>query len=173
MSCGKMKLRAELAGQKFAVTLQREGEKISAEVEGRQYDLEVHESGAGTYLFLHKARVFSFRVEGRPESGKTINVVVGTTHYPVTLVDPKRLRGASSVGAHADEAARIVAPMPGKVVRLLVAVGEKVAAGAGIVVVEAMKMQNELKSPKAGVVVALNAEVGVTVNSGDVLAIVE
>jgi biotin carboxyl carrier protein len=63
--------------------------------------------------------------------------------------------------------------MPGKVVRLLVDVGAQVEAGAGIVVVEAMKMQNEMKSPKAGVVTALNAEAGSTVNAGDVLAEIE
>jgi biotin carboxyl carrier protein len=58
-------------------------------------------------------------------------------------------------------------------VRILVAVGDQVEAGAGIVVVEAMKMQNEMKSPKAGTVVALNIKTGATVNGGDVLAIVE
>jgi biotin carboxyl carrier protein len=63
--------------------------------------------------------------------------------------------------------------MPGKVVRILVEQGGEVAAGDGIVVVEAMKMQNELKSPKAGIVSSLHAEVGGTVNAGDVLAIIE
>jgi biotin carboxyl carrier protein len=63
--------------------------------------------------------------------------------------------------------------MPGKVVRVLVAKGESVEAGAGIVVVEAMKMQNEMKAPKAGTVATLNVEVGTTVNGGDVLAVIE
>jgi biotin carboxyl carrier protein len=63
--------------------------------------------------------------------------------------------------------------MPGKVVRVLVQVGAQVEAGAGIVVVEAMKMQNEMKAPKAGAVVAINAAVGATVNAGDVLAVIE
>jgi biotin carboxyl carrier protein len=63
--------------------------------------------------------------------------------------------------------------MPGKVVRLLVELGTKVEAGAGIVVVEAMKMQNEMKAPKAGVVTLLNAVDGATVNAGDVLAEIE
>jgi biotin carboxyl carrier protein len=63
--------------------------------------------------------------------------------------------------------------MPGKVVRVLVEVGAEVEAGAGIVVVEAMKMQNEMKSPRAGIVVSLGFAPGATVNSGDVLAVVE
>jgi len=58
-------------------------------------------------------------------------------------------------------------------VRVLVEVGDQVEAGAGIVVVEAMKMQNEMKSPMAGTVVTLNVSAGITVNAGDVLAVIE
>jgi len=63
--------------------------------------------------------------------------------------------------------------MPGKVVRVLVETGQQVEVGQGVVVVEAMKMQNEMKAPKAGVIVSVNAEVGATVNAGDLLAVVE
>jgi len=100
-------------------------------------------------------------------------VIVGTTRYAVTLIDPRRLRSAASAIAHNDDAARIVAPMPGKVVRVMVEAGARVAAGDGIMVVEAMKMQNEIKAPKTGTVIALNIQTGVTVNGGDVLAIIE
>jgi biotin carboxyl carrier protein len=63
--------------------------------------------------------------------------------------------------------------MPGKIVRLLVAEGSKVEAGAGVLVVEAMKMQNELKSPKKGTIQKILVAEGAAVNAGDVLAIVE
>jgi biotin carboxyl carrier protein len=63
--------------------------------------------------------------------------------------------------------------MPGKIVRVLTAAGTEVEAGAGIVVVEAMKMQNEMKSPKAGRVAAVHVKEGATVNGGDVLAVIE
>ncbi len=63
--------------------------------------------------------------------------------------------------------------MPGRVVRVLVAENSSVEAGEGIVVVEAMKMQNEIKSPKKGVVKKMSATAGAAVNPGDVLAIVE
>jgi biotin carboxyl carrier protein len=66
-----------------------------------------------------------------------------------------------------------VAPMPGKVVRFLVAVNSHVEAGQGVVVVEAMKMQNEIKSPKKGIVLKFSVTEGSAVNAGDVLAIVE
>jgi biotin carboxyl carrier protein len=63
--------------------------------------------------------------------------------------------------------------MPGRVVRLLVEAGGEVAEGQGVVVIEAMKMQNELKSPKAGRVARIGVAVGDTVGSGDVLVVVE
>jgi biotin carboxyl carrier protein len=63
--------------------------------------------------------------------------------------------------------------MPGKVIRLLVKVGDEVEAGQGLVVVEAMKMQNEIRSPKKGKVERLQAKEGQPVNAGDVLAWVE
>ena len=93
--------------------------------------------------------------------------------YGVMLADPKRLRAAGAGAADAGGRAEVKAPMPGKVARVLVEEGAAVEAGAGLVVVEAMKMQNELRSPKAGTVAALNAQAGATVNAGDVLVVIE
>ena len=168
-----MKLHATIADYQTDILIQDDGSRVHAEIDGRGYTLDVRESGAGGYVLIAEAAVFDCRVDGRPDAGKPIGVIVGATEYSVTLVDPKRLRGTSGTVAHADEAACIVAPMPGKVVRVLVNVGDRVEAGAGIVVVEAMKMQNEMKSPKAGTVAAMHVEVGATVNAGDVLAVVE
>jgi len=70
-------------------------------------------------------------------------------------------------------AAQIVAPMPGKIVRVLIEQGASVEAGDSLIVVEAMKMQNEMKAPRAGVIAKLNAQAGATVNAGDVLAVIE
>ena len=80
--------------------------------------------------------------------------------------------GAANLrGGTRTEAQNVKAPMPGKVVRVLVAVGDMVEAGQGIVVVEAMKMQNELKAPRAGKVTGITAKVGATVKAGEVLAV--
>jgi len=65
------------------------------------------------------------------------------------------------------------APMPGKIVRVLVSQGTQVEAGTGVLVVEAMKMQNEVKSPKKGTIQKILVSEGAAVNAGDVLAIVE
>ena len=167
-----MKLWATIQGVEVSVEVRREAGKVFANVDGREYELEAHASPSGVTLLTSDGQVFDCRVEGKPGSGP-LDVFVGADQYAVKLTDPKRLRGAAGASAHADGAARIVAPMPGKVVRILVEQGAAVEAGAGIVVVEAMKMQNEMKAPKAGTVVSLKAQVGMTVNGGDVLAMIE
>jgi len=168
-----MKLHATVNDSQTDIQIRDEGSRVFVEIEDRNYEFQVHESVPGSYVMVGGNRVFDCRVQGRPESGKPVTAVVGTTEYLITLTDPKRLRGTSGVEAGGDDVARIVAPMPGKVARVLVSVGDHVNAGDGIVVVEAMKMQNEMKTPKAGTVTSLTAEPGATVNAGEVLAVVE
>lgn len=100
-------------------------------------------------------------------------VVIGGRRHGFEVVDPRSLQGRRGAGAGTDGPRPVKAPMPGRVVRLLVEVGVEVVEGQGVVVIEAMKMQNELKSPKAGRVVRLGVDVGDTVGSGDVLVVVE
>jgi biotin carboxyl carrier protein len=101
-----------------------------------------------------------------------LHLWVGSTCFTAELRDPRSLRGRARAGD--DHGPRkIVAPMPGKVVRLLVREGDDVGAGSGVAVVEAMKMQNEIKSPKKGTIQRILVSEGAGVNAGDVLAIVE
>jgi biotin carboxyl carrier protein len=86
--------------------------------------------------------------------------------------DPRDLR-ASGHGGGTHGRQEIAAPMPGKVVRVLVKVGDAVEEGQGVVVVEAMKMQNEMKSPKAGTVAEVRTRADATVSAGEVLIVVE
>ena len=144
-------------------------------MDDRHYDLQVRELASGEYLLIDGSTVYKCRVSGRGSlaAGQSFAVVLRGRNYEVAVVDPKRLRSGESAGAHHAGAAEIVSPMPGKIVRVLVQAGDKVEAGAGIIVVEAMKMQNEMKAPKAGTVVSINADEGATVNAGDVLAVIE
>jgi len=168
-----MKLRAEIAGEKHTLEIKHDGSHVIAEIDGRRYEVEVRESQPGIYLLLSNGHVYQCRVD-RPEAKReSLLVTVGTRAYAITLTDPKRFRSAQSSGSQTNGTAQIIAPMPGKVVRVLVEAGASVEAGAGIIVVEAMKMQNEMKSPKAGKVTAINVAAGATVNAGDVLAVVE
>jgi biotin carboxyl carrier protein len=100
-------------------------------------------------------------------------VVIDGRRYGFEVEDPRSLQGRRGAGAGTEGPRPVKAPMPGRVVRLLVEAGESVEEGQGVVVIEAMKMQNELKSPKAGRVIRVGAAVGDTVGSGDVLLVVE
>ena len=93
--------------------------------------------------------------------------------FAVQVSDPRSLRGKRMQRGSADGPVSLVAPMPGKVVRVLVQENATVQAGQGLVVVEAMKMQNEVKSPKNGRVRRMTAKEGASVIAGDVLATVE
>jgi biotin carboxyl carrier protein len=101
-----------------------------------------------------------------------LHLWVGSTWFAVEVRDPRSLRGRTRAG-ETQGPKTIVFPMPGKVVRLLVSEGQSVEPGAGVAVVEAMKMQNEIKSPKKGTVQRILVTEGAAVNAGDVLAIVE
>ena len=168
-----MKLRADIAADSHTIVLQRDGEHVCAQIEDRGYELILREFPDGGFLLIDGAEVHNCQVGRSAEHPTHFTVNLRGASYEVSIVDPKRLRSGEASGGHDHGEAQIRATMPGKVVRVLVEVGASVEAGTGIVVVEAMKMQNEMKAPRSGTVVSLNAIAGATVNAGDVLAIVE
>jgi biotin carboxyl carrier protein len=110
----------------------------------------------------------SFRVARTPKGELYVNGKAIT----IEVFDPRSLRSRGKrAGAHGRQ--NIAAPMPGKVIRVLVAVGDNVEIGQGLVVVEAMKMQNEMKSPKAGRIAEIKTKADAAVSAGDVLVVVE
>ena len=102
-----------------------------------------------------------------------LHLVIGSARYAVDVQDPRSLRTRRATGATEAGPQKLTAPMPGKIVRILVVVGDEVMAGQGIIVMEAMKMQNEMKSPKDGRVQKIMTSEGSTVNPGDTLAVIE
>jgi biotin carboxyl carrier protein len=92
---------------------------------------------------------------------------------PVVVNGQRRRRSSADGGAGKPGEQRVTAPMPGKIVRVLVAPGDEVKARQGVVVMEAMKMECELTSPKAGKIKEIAVEVGMTVEAGRLLAVVE
>ena len=129
------------------------------------YDKKIVEVEPGVYSILTGGASHEVRVEAG-------QVTVGNRRFDCEIDDPRQWKRSGS-GAGSEGRAAITAPMPGKVVRILVAAGEEVAAGQGIIVVEAMKMQNEMKSPRAGRVAAIQAKENDSVVAGTVLAIIE
>jgi biotin carboxyl carrier protein len=165
-----VKLKAVIGDRDQDLNVQIDGGSVRAEIDGRVYELELREPEPGCYLFFREAEVHECRVSKVPDG---FDVSLHGRNHAVAIVDPKRLRSGQDADRHHHGLAEITAPMPGKVVRVHIESGATVEKGAGVVVVEAMKMQNEMKSPRAGVVVSINVKPGDTVNAGDVLAIVE
>ena len=98
---------------------------------------------------------------------------IGSSRHKAEVRDPRSLQRRRSAGGEGEGTRRILAAMPGKVVRVLVKERDAVEAGQGVVVVEAMKMQNELKSPKQGAVQKILVAEGASVNAGDILLLIE
>jgi len=168
-----MKLQAEISREKHEIDIRRNEGRVSAEVDGRTYDLEVSEPEPGVYLIKNDGRVHEVSVSPDAALSDVFHTHSRGGDFTIKLTDRKRLRGVADVDGDTDGPAEIKTAMPGKVVRLLVVVGAEVVKGDGIVVVEAMKMQNELKSPKDGIVKELRVAEGSTVAAGETLATVE
>ena len=168
-----MKLQAHIGETLHNVEIKRDGEKVFAKVDDRQYELEASEPEPNVYLLKHAGGVHEFYVAPAPQPGSPQIVSLRNADVEVSLIDPKRLRGSGAAAGSADGLAEIKTMMPGKVVRLIASVGDAVEKGDAVLVVEAMKMQNDLKAPKAGVVKEIKVSEGTTVAAGDVLAVVE
>ena len=134
--------------------------------DGPEITADVEMAEPGVYSVLIDGRSYEARVE--PAANAMVVVIAGR-RFEIDVRDPRRYSRKGAAGA-GDGAQTVAAPMPGKVVRVLVAAGDEVAAGQGLIVVEAMKMQNEMKSPRAGKVLSLSAVEGATVTAGAVLA---
>lgn len=108
------------------------------------------------------------------EAGDEVRVLVKGQITKVDVADERKLRlRAATAGFTVEGKQTVAAPMPGKVVKVFVKVGDEVKEGQGVVVVEAMKMENELKAPKAGKVIEVAAKEGTAVENGAKLVVIE
>lgn len=156
-------------GKSFRLELNRADDRWLCRLDGREIEVDA---------VLARPDVLSLRIGNRAYEVKCERVSgdthfwVGSARFAAEVRDPRSLRSRTRT---VDDSGprKITAPMPGKVVRVLVSEGDEVEAGAGVLVVEAMKMQNEIKSPKKGTVQKILVSEGAAVNSCDVLAIVE
>jgi len=160
------------------------------QIDGKNHRLELNRTAEGGWLchldgqkiegdgVLVQPEILSLRIGDRAYEIRAERIAgelrlwVGSECFTAEVRDPRSLRGRARVlDDHGPK--KITAPMPGKVVRVMVQEGSEVEAGTGIAVVEAMKMQNEIKSPKKGTIQKVLVTENTAVNSGDVLAIVE
>jgi biotin carboxyl carrier protein len=138
---------------------------------GRRHEVDALRLPHGAVSMIIDGESYSVEFE---EKGEEVAVLVRGQVTVVDVADERRLRLRAGAAQFKVEGKQVVcAPMPGKVVKLLVKVGDEVKEGQGLVVVEAMKMENELKSPKAGKVVELFAREGSAVENNARLIAVE
>lgn len=169
-----MRYFAKLQGQKEAVPVDIKhlgGTQYRLTLNDKTYTVDALTLDHGAVSLLVDGHSFPVEFE---ENGDEVGVLVRGQVTQVDVADERRLRlRAGSAGFTAEGKQLISAPMPGKVVKVLVKLGDEVKEGQGLVIVEAMKMENELKSPKAGKVVELFAKEGTTVENNARLVVVE
>jgi biotin carboxyl carrier protein len=141
---------------------------LSATIDGRQVEADAVRIAPGVYSILIDGRAFEFRAKATADS---IMLRTAGREFRVEIVDPRSWHRGRGGRIEMEGRQEVHAPMPGKIVRLLVEPGQHVELGQGLLVVEAMKMQNEIRSPKSGTVERLVPE-GHTVNAGEVLAVI-
>jgi biotin carboxyl carrier protein len=164
-----MTYEVTIDGKSYRLEVERGEDRWSCRLDGREIEVDA---------VLARPDVLSLRIGNRAYEvkcervGNDVYVWVGSQRFSAEVRDPRSLRSrARTADDHGPR--KLVAPMPGKVVRVLVREGDQVEAGAGVIVVEAMKMQNEIKSPKKGKMQKILVAAGAAVNAGDVLAVVE
>ncbi len=167
-----MTYEVTIDGASYVVDLEHGDEKGAwrCRIAGQEVALDAVFPEPGVLSLIFEGQSFEFH---RESTGGDLHLVERESRYQVTVLDPRSFRGRKAVDAARGGPKNVRAPMPGRILRLLAAQGDAVEAGAPLLVIEAMKMQNEIRSPKKGTVRRLLAEAGATVSAGDVLAVVE
>jgi biotin carboxyl carrier protein len=142
--------------------------RVKFTVDGRLVEACAIRISSGVYSVLLGGRSLEVTTEN---TSTGLLVRTGGLEFQVDVNDPRSWRRGRGAGIELEGRQQLVAPMPGKIVRVLAAAGQQVEAGQGLLVIEAMKMQNEIRSPKSGTVEKLASE-GQTVIAGEVLAVV-
>lgn len=164
-----MRLDVRIGGRARRVEFVRREHCFLLSVDGREVEVDALEVTPGTYSILLGGRSFEASVQ---PTGETLQVHCGTEAFSIQVFDPRAWHRKRGGVIETEGRQQITAPMPGKVVQLLVNAGDRVDTGQGLLVVEAMKMQNEIRAPKTGVVERLLVSAGQAVNAGEILAII-
>ncbi len=166
-----MKYEVLIDGHLHQIDIERVEKGYQATVDGEAFALDVAMTARDVLSILHNGHHYEAKRE-YSLLGET-HLIVGSERFLAEVRDPRSLRSRRAAAGQEAGPAKITAPMPGKVVRTMVAVGDEIEAGQGIIVVEAMKMQNEIKSPKKGKVTKIAVAESALVNAGDLLVIIE
>lgn len=162
----------ELNGRSRRVSIQpdRDGLGWQIMLDGKECHADIRLLQPNVLSLLIEGRSYRILLDTRPEGAA---IVVDGERIAYRINDPRSLRTRTNSDVHHAGAKPVTAPMPGRIVRVLVQAGESVQAHQGLIVIEAMKMQNELKAPKAGSISRIAVEPGATVQAGQVLLVIE
>jgi biotin carboxyl carrier protein len=166
-----MKFDVRIEDKTRIVELERIADRWHITLDGQPLDADAVQIAPNIFSILLRGQSHEIRVTPSPNG--TLTLQTGLEEFTAEVVDPRAWSGRRHSALEAEGRQQVVAPMPGKVVRLLVKAGDTVEAGQGLLVIEAMKMQNEIRSPKSGVVERLLAQEGQAVNASEILAWVE
>lgn len=164
-----MKLEIELKGSLHTLEVSQTKQPSQFAIDGISVDADVLEIAPGIYSILIGGRSLEARVES---FGTALRVTVGKMEFMASVRDPRRWQRNHRTAAASEQRQHVTAPMPGRIVRVLVRSGDPVKAGQGIAVVEAMKMQNEIRSPKTGIVERVLVVEGQPISAGETVAVV-
>jgi biotin carboxyl carrier protein len=168
-----MQYDVEVGGRARHVAVTRAGSGFAVTVDGRSHHVDVARIDAHT-LSLIVDRVWPADVSVTADRTRTqLMVHVRGVAVPVALNGRRQFGRATDRGAANSGPQRVTAPMPGKVLRLPIAVGESVRARQPVVVVEAMKMENELRASRDGTVAEINVREGMLVDAGALLVVIQ
>lgn len=170
-----MTFEIEVGGRTRTVAVEKAGGgTYRIAVDGRSQELDAARTGRYGLSLLERGSGLTREVQVTPSSTRgELLVTIGGRAVVVTVNGRRSGRGGPDAGGGAHGEQAITAPMPGRVVRVLVAPGDEVAVRQPVVVVEAMKMENELRSPKAGRVKDVSVGPGTSVEAGRVLVVIE
>jgi biotin carboxyl carrier protein len=164
-----MKINVTIQDRQRTVELKQPGERPRWRIDGRDVEADAIEISPGIYSVVVDGESVEVRVEG---TGQALRVVANGKEYIAVIENPRELKRNRTGAAEAQGRQNVVAPMAGKIIRAMVNIGDHVQSGQGLMIVEAMKMQNEIRSPKSGKVERVAVIEGQTVNPGDVVAVV-
>lgn len=164
-----MKLELSIGDRARNIEIERHGEQVQFRIDGRAVAADVMQVQPEVYSVLIDGQAFEAHIEC---GASGLRVQIDGREFPIAIADPRQWRRDRNQIAAAEGHQQIVSSMPGKVVRVMVRAGDAVEAGQGLLVVEAMKMQNEIKSPKAGKIERIAVQEGQTVNAGEILAVI-
>jgi len=170
----RMELELNLEGRKAIVKeLKRDGSQLTISVDDEIFEVDLVKVGPAEYSVLYKGRSYNIEVvPGSEPKHYTVNTFYFTHEIEVVDAESRYIRSRNDVaGGHISNIIR--SPMPGKIVKILVAEGDIVEAGQTVIIVSAMKMESEFKAAKPGIVSEIPVKEGDTVDGNQVLVVIE